>query len=76
MIAGYCGGSAALDEAIARFALAYAKQTEQDHATLDKGAPRRPHHGGRGKGRLAGRLPPIRLQFVDRVTQPGAPLRV
>jgi hypothetical protein len=36
MIAGYCGGSAVLDEAIARFALAYAKQTEQDHAALDK----------------------------------------
>lgn len=36
MIAGYCGSSAALDEAIARFAWAYAKQTEQDHAALDK----------------------------------------
>jgi uncharacterized protein (DUF2252 family) len=36
MIAGYCGSSATLDEAIARFALAYAKQTEQDHAALDK----------------------------------------
>jgi hypothetical protein len=34
MIAGYCGTSAALDEAIAAFALAYAKQTEQDHAAL------------------------------------------
>ena len=39
MIAGYCGNSAALDEAIAKFALAYARQTEQDHAALDK--PRR-----------------------------------
>lgn len=36
MIAGYCGASDTLDEAIARFALAYAKQTEQDHAALDK----------------------------------------
>jgi uncharacterized protein (DUF2252 family) len=36
MISGYCGNSAALDEAIAKFALAYAKQTEQDHAALDK----------------------------------------
>ena len=36
MIAGYCGTSAALDEAIAKFALAYAKQTEQDHAALEK----------------------------------------
>ena len=36
MIAGYCGNSAALDEAIGRFALAYANQTERDHATLDK----------------------------------------
>ena len=36
MIAGYCGTSATLDDAIARFALAYAKQTEQDYAALDK----------------------------------------
>ena len=36
MIAGYCGNSATLDEAIAKFALAYARQTEQDHAQLDK----------------------------------------
>ncbi|MBN9085283.1 MAG: DUF2252 domain-containing protein [Reyranella sp.] len=36
MIAGYCGTSAALDEAIGTFALAYAKQTEQDHAALKK----------------------------------------
>ena len=34
MIAGYCGTSAALDEAVAKFALAYARQTEQDHAVL------------------------------------------
>jgi hypothetical protein len=36
MIAGYCGTSDALDEAIGRFALAYGKQTEQDHAALRK----------------------------------------
>ncbi len=36
MIAGYCGNSDALDEAIAKFALAYAKQTDQDHEALDK----------------------------------------
>lgn len=36
MIAGYCGSSAALDDAIARFALAYANQTDRDHAALDK----------------------------------------
>ena len=36
MIAGYCGNSAALDEAIGKFAMAYAKQTEKDHAALDK----------------------------------------
>ena len=36
MIAGYCGTSATLDEAIGSFALAYARQTEQDHAALDK----------------------------------------
>lgn len=35
-IAGYCGNSAALDEAIARFSLAYARQTERDHEALDK----------------------------------------
>src|SRR5262249_52370136 len=33
-IAGYCGRSGRLDEAILRFALAYADQTERDHARL------------------------------------------
>jgi uncharacterized protein (DUF2252 family) len=36
MISGYCGSSATLDDAIAKFALAYARQTEQDHDALDK----------------------------------------
>jgi uncharacterized protein (DUF2252 family) len=36
MIAGYCGSSAALDEAMAKFALAYARQTDRDHEALDK----------------------------------------
>jgi len=36
MIAGYCGGSDELDDAIARFALAYEKQTNRDHDALDK----------------------------------------
>ncbi len=36
MIAGYCGNSDALDEAIGKFALAYARQTERDHDALDK----------------------------------------
>ena len=36
MIAGYCGNSAELDDAIAKFALAYAKQTDKDHDALDK----------------------------------------
>jgi uncharacterized protein (DUF2252 family) len=36
MIAGYCGRSATLDDAIARFALAYAGQTEHDHEALDQ----------------------------------------
>ena len=36
MIAGYCGNSDALDDAIAKFGAAYAKQTERDHATLEK----------------------------------------
>jgi uncharacterized protein (DUF2252 family) len=43
MIAGYCGNSAQLDEAIGKFALAYARQTEQDHDAL-------------GKARRAGRI--------------------
>ncbi|MFO1159521.1 MAG: DUF2252 domain-containing protein [Reyranellaceae bacterium] len=36
MISGYCGRSAALDDALAKFSLAYATQTERDHETLDK----------------------------------------
>ncbi len=36
MIAGYCGGSATFDEAVAAFAMAYARQTDQDHEALDK----------------------------------------
>jgi uncharacterized protein (DUF2252 family) len=36
MIAGYCGKSDALDEAIGTFAMAYVQQTEQDHAALAK----------------------------------------
>ena len=43
MIAGYCGTSAALDEAIGKFAMTYSKQTEKDHAA-------------RGKARLTGRI--------------------
>jgi len=38
MIAGYAGKSEALDEAIARFAFAYADQTERDYETLGKAA--------------------------------------
>ncbi len=36
MIAGYCGNSETLDEAIGKFAMAYAKQTDEDHDALDK----------------------------------------
>jgi hypothetical protein len=36
MISGYCGKSGALDEAIAKFSLAYANQTERDHKALEK----------------------------------------
>ena len=36
MIAGYCGNSATLDDAVAKFALAYARQTEQDFDALGK----------------------------------------
>jgi uncharacterized protein (DUF2252 family) len=35
-IAGYCGNSDELDDAIARFATAYAKQTDKDYEALDK----------------------------------------
>ncbi|MFF8367651.1 DUF2252 domain-containing protein [Streptomyces lydicus] len=34
LVAGYCGKNEELDEAIARFALAYADRTEADHAAL------------------------------------------
>ena len=34
MIAGYCGKSDALDDAFAKFAISCARQTEQDHETL------------------------------------------
>ncbi len=36
MIAGYCGNSDDLDEAIAKFATAYARQTDKDYEALDK----------------------------------------
>ncbi len=36
LIAGYCGNSEVLDEALAGFANAYADRTERDHATLEK----------------------------------------
>ena len=36
MIAGYCGNSSELDDAIAKFALAYAKQTNKDYDALEK----------------------------------------
>jgi uncharacterized protein (DUF2252 family) len=36
MIAGYCGTAPTLDDAIATFALAYARQTDEDHEVLDK----------------------------------------
>jgi uncharacterized protein (DUF2252 family) len=35
MIAGYCGKSEALDEAMAAFGRAYAKQTERDHEAME-----------------------------------------
>lgn len=35
-LAGYCGNSTKLDKAIAKFAVAYADQTEADHALLVK----------------------------------------
>jgi uncharacterized protein (DUF2252 family) len=38
LIAGYVGTSVALDESMARFALAYADQTERDHEALTRAA--------------------------------------
>ena len=38
MIAGYTGKSAALDDALATFAFAYADQTERDYDALKKAA--------------------------------------
>jgi Uncharacterized protein conserved in bacteria (DUF2252) len=35
-IAGYCGKSDALDEAISKFAISYTKQTEADYEALAK----------------------------------------
>ena len=35
-IAGYCGKSDALDEAISKFAMSYARQTEQDYEAFAK----------------------------------------
>lgn len=35
MIAGYAGRSQALDDAVARFALAYLRQTEKDHGAME-----------------------------------------
>ena len=36
MIAGYCGNSSELDDALAKFALAYERQTGKDHEALEK----------------------------------------
>lgn len=36
MIAGYLGESSAFEEALAAFAVAYANQTERDHAVLQE----------------------------------------
>jgi hypothetical protein len=38
MIAGYLGRSDAFDQALVKFAFAYADQTESDHAALVKAA--------------------------------------
>jgi len=35
-IAGYCGKSDVLDEAVAEFAESYTDQTEEDHASLSR----------------------------------------
>jgi hypothetical protein len=60
MIAGYAGSSDRLDRALARFACAYADQTEADHATLVKAV-------------RAGRLPVLEgaLDRVGSAFRPG-----
>ncbi len=67
-IAGYMGGGDHLEEAVARFAVAYADQTERDHALLVEavrsgrvGGGSRPLRAG-GWRRLGGRR---RCQLVD-----------
>ena len=57
MIAGYCGNSSELDDAIAKFALAYAKQTNEDYDALDK-------------ARLSGRIQAA-AEFVTRGPERG-----
>ncbi len=49
MIDGYAGGSDRLDQALCRFARAYADQTEADHAALVRGGGAR-RAAGRGAG--------------------------
>jgi Uncharacterized protein conserved in bacteria (DUF2252) len=46
-IAGYCGRSDELDEAMAAFAPAYADQTERDHAAMGKAAKSKRLHVAR-----------------------------
>jgi hypothetical protein len=60
MIAGYAGSSDKLDRALARFARAYADQTEADHALLVKAV-------------RAGRLPVLEgaLERVGSAFRPG-----
>ena len=48
-IASYCGTRRRLDRAIARFAIAYANQTAEDHAVFVKSLPKR--HGRVGRTR-------------------------
>ena len=60
MIAGYAGGSDKLDRAMARFARAYADQTEVDHARAGPGGPTGSGAGGRRRpGRVRLRLPTL-----------------
>ena len=84
-ISGYLGKSDAFDQAIGKFALAYADQNERDHAAL--AAAVKAGHGGRvgvrqlpgeggegGPGRQgAGQVPPLEGEFLEGyIVQPGA----
>jgi len=49
-LAGYCGNSTKLDDAIARFAVTYAAQTKADYKLFMKSLPKEPAPSRRKQG--------------------------